>query len=106
MLPFDIIIGARTVIFKQITHFDGILSLHPRAVEVVIEVSNVGIYGAILFTHTNASFMCGTGTNGTASNTRSGSNRLENQAWKHVLAGIHDSVFKVLHALRTDGESE
>ena len=42
MVPFDMIVGARTVIFKEISHFDGILSVHPCVVEVVIEVSNTG----------------------------------------------------------------
>ena len=41
-VPFDVTVGARAVILKEIPHFDGILSVHPRAVEEVIEVSITG----------------------------------------------------------------
>ena len=42
MIPLNVIVGARAVIFKEIPHFDWILPVHPCPVEVVIEVSYMG----------------------------------------------------------------
>ena len=41
MIPFNVIVGARAVIFTEIPHFDWILPVHPCPVEVVIEVHGV-----------------------------------------------------------------